>query len=101
MKVFSAYAQARAASLNKPTLPEKVIESVLIRFEHAHSRKMTVTSATPRTSLIRPLMEMNIFPPEMRANSSEAEVQVTSVAERIVTASWSFNPTLHPASTLR
>ena len=65
VKVFSVYAQAKPASLNKPQLPEKVMESVLIRFEQASSRKMTVTSATPRTPLIMPLMEMNHEPPEM------------------------------------
>ena len=50
--VFSAYLQAQAASLNKPTLPEKVMDSVLIRFEQAHSRKVTVTSATQKAALI-------------------------------------------------
>ena len=39
-----------SALLSKPHLPEKVKESVLIRFEQASSRKMTPSSATPRTA---------------------------------------------------
>ena len=45
VKICSAYMQGQAALLSKPQLPEKVMESVLIRFEQASSRKMTVTSA--------------------------------------------------------
>ena len=57
------------------------MESVLIRFEQATSRKMTVTSVSSRTALIIPLMEMNIVPPELRANSTGAEVQFTSLED--------------------
>ena len=45
---------------------------------------VTVASATSRSALITPLMEMNIVPPELATNSAEAEEQVTPAAERIV-----------------
>ena len=51
--------QERAASLNKPTQPDKVMESVQIMFEQAISRKATGTISTPRRALIPPLMGMN------------------------------------------
>ena len=51
VKIFSAYVQAQAALLNKP---DKDMESVLIMYKQAYSRKVTCIIATPRTALIPP-----------------------------------------------
>ena len=83
--------QAQAALLSKPQLPEKVMESVLIRFEQASSRKLPVTIATPRTALIAPLMGMVIEPPVVHAIASVVEVQGTSAAEGIANG-WKILP---------
>ena len=68
------------------------MESVLIRFEQANSRMVTVASATPRSALITSLIEMYIVPPELGAKSAEAEEQVTPAAERIVNSTMELPP---------
>ena len=86
VKVFSAYVQAQAASLNKPTLPEKVMECVLRRFDQANSR------TTPRSALITSLIEMYIVPPDLGAKSAKSDEQVTQAAERIVNSTMELPP---------
>ena len=63
VKICSAYMQAQAALLDGPVLPEKVMESVLLRFEQARATKLPADCATPRTAWPAPLMGLQIDPP--------------------------------------
>ena len=72
------------------------MENVLIRVEEASSKKLPVTSATPRTALIAPLMGMVIEPPTVRANASVAEVNGTSAEEGIANGIIQLLPNITP-----
>ena len=59
------------------------MESVLIRFEQANSRKVTGTIATLRTALILPLMGMSIVKPELGTLPAVTVEQVTPAVDSI------------------
>ena len=69
------------------------MENVLLRFEQASSKKLPVTSATPRSALIAPLMGMVIEPLTVCANASVAEAVALQQRKELATASSSSPPT--------
>ena len=75
--------KAQAASLGKPTQPDKLMESVLLMHEQPSSKKQQSVSDTPRIALIPNLMGPNIVAPEPVVQPAEAVQQAALASETI------------------